>query len=302
MLVAGVYAVSQDPSVLIAGGLHTIGKDLLVFPLMEPAAFRIRGALLYFLRTAGGTTFGITIIFVLQRLLSMRLTVCTDLYLQLLFIEPCFLLCDAFPHLSIIGPRLHVGRIYEYFGGIYQFVFIAFKKDVFEDLLEKVGIFKTAGIVLSESGEVGDRIPHLKSQEPPIGDIHLDLLNGLPHAPYSIEILDERDLDQHDRVHTRPAEIRRIFILHKVIDESPVDRFVDQAQEMVFWNQVVHTEELDLFPFLICILSHHNEDTVLVFDTPILPSEVAVRSMICIIQQNPGRLTLDFVYSLPFTS
>ena len=87
----------------------------------------------------------------LQRLLSMRLPVCADLFLQLLFIKTCFLLCDAFPHLLTIGPRLHMGRVYEYFGGIYQFLFIALKKDVFEDLLKKVGIFKTAGIVLSES-------------------------------------------------------------------------------------------------------------------------------------------------------
>ena len=41
MLVAGMHAVSEDPSVLVTGRLHTVGKDLFVFPFMEPTTLRV---------------------------------------------------------------------------------------------------------------------------------------------------------------------------------------------------------------------------------------------------------------------
>ena len=145
------------------------------------------------------------------------------------------------------------------FRGIYQLIFIAFGEDVFKDLFEKVGIFKAAGVILPKGREMGDRIQHIQTEEPAVGDIDLDLFDGLPHAAYPVQVLDERYLDQRDWVHARTPEIRRILIFDKFIDKCPVDSFIDQPQEMVFRDQIVHAEHLVLFPFFIRILCHHGK-------------------------------------------
>ena len=105
---------------------------------------------------------------------------------------------DAFPHLLVVGPCFHMGGIHKHFGWIHEFIFITFKKDMFEYLLKKVGIFKTAGIVLSKRGEMRDFIEHIQPKEPAVCNIDFNLPAGLAHAFDPIKILDKRDLDQHD--------------------------------------------------------------------------------------------------------
>ena len=98
---------------------------------------------------------------------------------------------------------------------------------------------------------MGDRVKQLQAKEPSVSNIDLDLSDRLAHTPYPVKILDKRDLDQHDRIHARTAEVGRILIFHKTIDELPVDRFVDHSQEMVFRYQIIHAEHLDLSSFFI---------------------------------------------------
>ena len=71
MLISGMHAVSEDPPVLIAGGLHSIGKDLLVFSFVKPAAVRIRSTFFDLFSSSGGTVLWIVILLFLQRFLSV---------------------------------------------------------------------------------------------------------------------------------------------------------------------------------------------------------------------------------------
>lgn len=69
-------------------------------------------------------------------------------------------------------------------------------------LFKEVSVPESAGIVLSKSGEMWNLIHHFKTKEPPVSDIHFSLSDCLPHASNSIQMLDKRDLSQHDRIHT----------------------------------------------------------------------------------------------------
>ena len=110
---------------------------------------------------------------------------------------------------------------------------------------------------------MGDWVKHLQAKEPAVSNIDLNLPDRLAHTSYPVKILDERDLDQHDRIHARTAEVGRIFIFHKIVNECPVDRFINHSQKMIFRYQIIHAEHLDLFPFFICVLCHHEEITAL---------------------------------------
>ena len=63
MLVAGMYAISKNPSVFIAGGLYAVSKNLFVFSLMKPSAFRIGCAFFNLFGASGRTAFGIIVFF-----------------------------------------------------------------------------------------------------------------------------------------------------------------------------------------------------------------------------------------------
>ena len=132
---------------------------------------------------------------------------------------------------------------------------------MFEYLLKKVGIFKTAGIVLSKRGEMRDFIEHIQPKEPAVCNIDFNLPAGLAHAFDPIKILDKGDLDQHDRIHAWTAVIWGILFFHQIINKRPVDRLIDQAEEMILRDHVIHTEYLELLSFFICILCHHNRNT-----------------------------------------
>ena len=118
-----------------------------------------------------------------------------------------------------VGSRFDMCRINKDFTRIDQVCFIALLEDVAENLFKKVCIFESASIVLPKRREVRYGIKHIKSQEPFIGDVDLDFLDCLPHAFDSVEILDKRNFDQHDRIHTGPTVVSTVLILNKIIDK-----------------------------------------------------------------------------------
>ena len=87
MLVAGIYTITQNPSVFVTGCLHGIRKNIFMLTLSEPSAFRIRCTFLdrfffFSIRaaTTGGGIFGIFLLF-FQRLFPMRFPVFIDFLL-----------------------------------------------------------------------------------------------------------------------------------------------------------------------------------------------------------------------------
>lgn len=90
-----------------------------------------------------------------------------------------------------------------------------------------------------------------------VGHVDLDVADRLAHALDPVEILDERDLDEYHRVKGRAALVLGVLLPHKVINKRPVYGTVDQAQEMVFRDELVHGEELYLLAILVFINCHH---------------------------------------------
>lgn len=89
--------------------------------------------------------------------------------------------------------------------------------------------------------------------------LYLDLFHGLTHAFYSIEILNEWYLYQHDGIHTGTAVIRTVFFFNQIINKIPIDCFINQSQHMVLRYHVVHGKHHHLFSFFICIFRHHKK-------------------------------------------
>lgn len=77
-------------------------------------------------------------------------------------------------------------------------------------------------------------------------------------AHYSIQVLNEGNFDKDNRINAWTAVIRTILFFDQVINKRPVYCFIDKAQQVVFRNEIIHTEHLDLFSFLVGILCHHN--------------------------------------------
>ena len=165
-----------------------------------------------------------------------------------------------------------MGGIHEDLGRIDQSVFIAFLQDTGKDLFKKISILKASGIILSKRREMGNLVHHFQTEEPSVCDIDFDFFYCLAHTSDAVQILDEWNFNEHDRIHAGAAIVCTVFIDHKIIDKTPVDCLVNQAQQMILRNKVIHAEHLNLFSFLICILCHHRKHR-LYFDTFIIPKK-----------------------------
>ena len=240
MFVSRVYGVIQDPAVLIAGRFDSIGKDLLVFSLVEPPTFRICRTLLLFFHcrffegrspaAARGRVIVIlvNIILVFQWFLSVCSSICVDLFTEFFVIETCFLLRyeDLLGFLPVCG-GLNMSRIYKHGIGVHKIVFHALQKYLLEDLLEEIRSFESSFVVLAECTEVWNFVIEIQSQEPSVRNIDLNFFDRLPHTFYAEHILDDRDLDERHGIDARPSRFGRIFFFHKIIDEIEIDCSVD---------------------------------------------------------------------------
>ena len=140
-------------------------------------------------------------------------------------------------------------------------------------LLKKICILKASGIVFPKRGKMWHLIHHIQTQEPPVGNIYLDFLAGLPHTFDSIEILDKRNFNQHHGIHTGATIVLRIFFGNKIINEVPVNCLVYDSQKVILWNHVIHTKKLYLFSFFICFLGQNKWKYLPWFDTSIIPEK-----------------------------
>ena len=67
--------------------------------------------------------------------------------------------------------------------------------------------------------KVWDWFIKFETKKPSVCNVYLDFLDGLTHTSYSVQVLDEWDFNESDRVHAWSAHVRRILIFNKVIDE-----------------------------------------------------------------------------------
>ena len=156
----------------------------------------------------------------------MGLPVGVDFLSEHLLVKQRFPFRDALLHLLPVCVGLDVRRVNENLRRVNKPVLVTFLKDPLKYLLKEVRVLKAAGVVFPEGCEVGDGIKHVQAQKPPVRHIHFDFLNGLSHAPDSVQVLYEGDFYQHDGIHAGTALVRRILFRHEVIDEVPVDRLV----------------------------------------------------------------------------
>ncbi len=92
-----------------------------------------------------------------------------------------------------------------------------------------------------------DRLQKAITNEPPVGDVDVDFLNGLPHAADAEQILDEDDLEKGYRIDAGPSHVvRRIEPFDFLVNEAEVNGTVDFPQDMVLRHQVFQCDELDL--------------------------------------------------------
>ena len=133
-----------------------------------------------------------------------------------------------------------MGGIHEDLGRIDQSVFIAFLQDTGKDLFKKISIPKESGIILSKRREMGNLVHHFQTEEPSVCDIDFDFFYCLAHTSDAVQILDEWNFNEHDRIHAGAAIVCTVFINHKIIDKTPVDCLVNQAQQMILRNKVIH--------------------------------------------------------------
>lgn len=237
MFISGMDTVAKNPAMFITRCFYCVGENMFMFPFTKPSAFRIGcTALLCFcsfsnlllrIRTASAAGGGIIPVFFLQRFLSMGFPVFCDFFLELFFIPECLFMGNPFSHFFAVCTCLNMSGIYKNLLRIYQVEFHAVFQYLCEDLLKKIGIFKTAGIILPEGRKMRNRIHHIQTQKPTIRSIYFDLPNRLPHTFNSVKVLDKRDFDQHNWIHARSSIIKAVFFFYKIINKIPVNGFIN---------------------------------------------------------------------------
>ena len=139
----------------------------------------------------------------------MSLSVCIDLFSELLVVCSGVLLCDQYLlGLLSVGCRLDMRRINEDRISIYQAFLHALVQYLFEYLLEQICPFEAPLVILTECTEVRDRIMESKSEEPTVCHVDLDLLDRLSHALDAEHILYDRYLDQSHRIDARSSVVQ----------------------------------------------------------------------------------------------
>ena len=134
---------------------------------------------------------------------------------------------NSLPHFFTICAGFYMSCINKYLFRIYKFVLHAFFKNPRKDLLKKIGIFKTTRIVFTKCREMRNGIHHIQSKKPAVSNIYFNLFHCLPHAFYSVKILNKWDFYKHDRIYAWSSVIRAVFFFYQVINEGPINSLID---------------------------------------------------------------------------
>jgi hypothetical protein len=112
-----------------------------------------------------------------------------------------------------------------------------------------------------EGREMRYRICHGQVQKPSVGHVHFDFLGRLMHAGDPEQILQQRDLDQHHWIRSRPALIRSVERFDQLVDKTEVGGLVGHVYQMIRGDpllQAVHFE----FPAVIFLLFRKHGSTL----------------------------------------
>lgn len=204
----------QDEVVLVAGRVRHVGELPLMLFFDEETAFRVGLAL----------RDGRFLLFFLRRQFPFPLLfpVPVNLFIQFLLV-----LLGRFRHgnllaFVLVGARLDVRTIDEYGAGIDEADVDRFLQDAPEDALEYGCPLEAAGVVLAEGGELRAWLQKAVADEPPVGDVNVNFLDGLPHAADAKQILDEFNLEKGYRVNAGSS--------HVVRGIKPFDFLVNEAE------------------------------------------------------------------------
>lgn len=198
MLVAGIYTITQNPSVFVTGCLHGIRKTFLCSPFRNhPLSGSVVLSLTVFLlfhqsRHHRRGIFGIFLLF------FQRLFPCASRSSLISFFN-CSSKNSAsssairfriFCCLPVLLHGWHPRRprkdrsvcIYSIPAGYG-------KRSV-----QKISILKASGIILSKRREMGNLVHHFQTEEPSVCDIDFDFFYCLAHTSDAVQILDEWNL------------------------------------------------------------------------------------------------------------
>ena len=205
--------------------MRFIRKALLVFALMEYAAFRVGrgfGNGLFFnrLRTAV-----LIIMMIVKRLLSVCFTVSVDLLHQLLFIFSCCLRNRLLHGFMEIGVCFNMCAVNE--NSIRRKIPVLFYLTQYPfKYLVDCFLGKTMLKVLADRREMRELLIHQITKKPTVCDIHLNFFAGTAQRRNAVQMLNENDLEQHDRIHTRSAIVMTIQISDNLIDFSKIQHYL----------------------------------------------------------------------------
>ena len=141
--------------------------------------------------------------------------------------------------------------------------FHALFQDMGKNLFKQIRILKTAGIVLSKSRKVRNRVQHVQTKEPTVSYVYFDFLYGLSHASDSIKILDKGNFNQHYWIHAGSSVIGAILVFYKIVNEAPINCPINLPKHVIFRYHVIHTEHHHRFSLFIGIFCHHKRNLLI---------------------------------------
>jgi len=118
--------------------------------------------------------------------------------------------------------------------------------DLVKDLLKNSVFLKTSGTVETDGGMMGNPVGNLEAQKPSIGKVESYFLFQLPFGADSIEITDEKHLDEEYRVYGRSPLSLAVQVFDDVMDEGKVDMVSNFAKQVVLGYEVLQTDDLEL--------------------------------------------------------
>ena len=75
------------------------------------------------------------------------------------------------------------------------------------DNYDMASLYNNRSVILSECRKVWDWFIKFETKKPSVCNVYLDFLDGLTHTSYSVQVLDEWDFNESDRVHAHKLHL-----------------------------------------------------------------------------------------------
>ena len=122
--------------------------------------------------------------------------------------------------------------------------------------------------VIAHSRKVRNLLVQRVPNKPPICHIHFNLFQCPAQGTDTVDMLNQYDFEQHDRVYAGTTVILTVKVTHKFVNPVEVNRRINLTEQMVRWNHLLQTNKFYLIAILNIFRKHVHHPYLLYHTSP----------------------------------